>query len=51
MQIGHQGLEWKSSWKNDHLREIWAFANAQGGVLCDHGRLKRAVVIKRVKGL
>lgn len=55
MQIGHQGLEWKSTWKNDHLREIWAFANAQGGVLCigkdDHGRLKRAVVIKRVKGL
>ncbi len=43
MQIEHQALEWKSTWKDDHLREICAFANAQGGVLCigkdDHGRV------------
>lgn len=42
MQIEHQGLEWKSTRKDGHLREIWTFANAQGGVLCigrdDHGR-------------
>lgn len=39
----HQSLEWKSTWKDDHLREICAFANAQGGVLCigldDNGRI------------
>lgn len=43
MQIEHQALEWKSTWKDDHLREICAFANAQGGILCigkdDHGRV------------
>ncbi|MBQ9829291.1 MAG: putative DNA binding domain-containing protein [Akkermansia sp.] len=43
MQIEHQVLEWKSTWKDDHLREICAFANAQGGILCigkdDHGRV------------
>ena len=43
MQIEHQVLEWKSTWKDDHLREICAFANAQGGILCigkdDQGRV------------
>lgn len=34
MNAEHQCLEWKSTWKDDHLREICAFANAQGGVLC-----------------
>ncbi len=39
----HQQLEWKSSWKDDYLREICAFANAQGGILHigrnDHGEI------------
>lgn len=43
MNTEHQRLEWKSAWKDDHLREICAFANAQGGTLCigvdDHGRV------------
>ena len=43
MHAEHQCLEWKSTWKDDHLREICAFANAQGGILCigvdDHGRV------------
>ena len=34
MNLEHQCLEWKSFWKDDHLREICAFANAQGGTLC-----------------
>lgn len=34
MNLEHQCLEWKVSWKDDHLREICAFANAQGGTLC-----------------
>ena len=34
MNLEHQCLEWKASWKDDHLREICAFANAQGGTLC-----------------
>ena len=34
MNLEHQCLEWKTSWKDDHLREICAFANAQGGTLC-----------------
>jgi len=43
MNLEHQCLEWKASWKDDHLREICAFANAQGGTLCigldDHGQV------------
>ncbi|MBR5330495.1 MAG: putative DNA binding domain-containing protein [Akkermansia sp.] len=43
MNAEHQCLEWKSTWKDDHLREICAFANAQGGTLCigidDHGQV------------
>ena len=28
-----QDLEWKSSWRDEHLKGICAFANAQGGVM------------------
>ena len=28
-----QNLEWKSSWRDDYLKWICGFANAQGGVL------------------
>ena len=28
-----QRLEWKASWRDDHLKSICAFANADGGVL------------------
>lgn len=34
MNLEHRHLEWKSGWKDDYLREICAFANAQGGTLC-----------------
>ena len=34
MNLEHQCLEWKASWKDDYLREVCAFANAQGGTLC-----------------
>ena len=38
-----QTLEWKSSWRDDHLKWICGFANAQGGVLVigknDHGQI------------
>ena len=29
----HQNLEWKESWRDDYLRWICGFANAEGGVL------------------
>ena len=29
----HQNLEWKASWRDDYLRWICGFANAEGGVL------------------
>lgn len=36
-----QQVEWKSSWRDDYLRWICGFANAEGGVLelpvCDFG--------------
>ena len=28
-----QHLEWKASWRNDHLKSVCAFANADGGKL------------------
>jgi len=33
----HQNIEWKSSWRDEYLKWICGFANAQGGVL-DIGR-------------
>ncbi|HDO52079.1 MAG TPA: ATP-binding protein, partial [Rhizobiales bacterium] len=33
----HQHIEWKSSWRDEHLKWLCGFANAQGGVL-DVGR-------------
>ncbi|MDP1698200.1 MAG: ATP-binding protein [Xanthomonadaceae bacterium] len=29
----HQNMEWKASWRDDHLRWVCGFANADGGVL------------------
>jgi ATP-dependent DNA helicase RecG len=29
----HQHIEWKESWRDDYLRWICGFANADGGVL------------------
>ena len=29
----HQHVEWKESWRDDHLRWVCGFANADGGVL------------------
>jgi ATP-dependent DNA helicase RecG len=29
----HQHLEWKESWRDDHLRWVCGFANAEGGTL------------------
>ena len=29
----HQNIEWKTSWRDEHLRWICGFANAEGGVL------------------
>lgn len=29
----HQNIEWKSSWRDEYLRWICGFANAEGGVL------------------
>lgn len=38
-----QNLEWKSSWRDEHLKWICGFANAHGGVLVigknDHGEI------------
>ena len=28
-----QNVEWKSSWRDEHLKWICGFANAQGGIL------------------
>ena len=28
-----QNIEWKQSWRDDHLRWICGFANADGGTL------------------
>ena len=29
----HQQVEWKESWRDEYLRWICGFANAEGGVL------------------
>lgn len=39
-----QNIEWKSSWRNEYVKWICGFANAQGGVL-DIGRDKQGKVI------
>jgi len=33
MNAEHQQLEWKEAWRDDHLKWVSAFANAQGGTL------------------
>ena len=47
-----QNLEWKSSWRDEHLKWICGFANAQGGRLVigknDRGRAVAARVAARV---
>jgi len=30
---GNQRTEWKESWRDEHLKHLCAFANAQGGSL------------------
>ena len=44
-----QIVEWKSSWRDEHLKWICGFANAQGGVL-EIGKNDRGEVV-RVKGV
>jgi len=39
-----QNLEWKESWKDDHLRWVCGFANAQGGKL-EIGRNNKGEVV------
>ena len=29
----NQNIEWKESWRDDYLKLICAFANAQGGII------------------
>ena len=33
MRAEHQQLEWKASWRDEHLKWVCAFANAEGGTL------------------
>ena len=33
MSAEHQQLEWKASWRDEHLKWVCAFANAEGGTL------------------
>ena len=40
----HQKAEWKETWRDEYLRWICGFANAQGGVL-EIGRNNRGVVV------
>jgi len=40
----HQHLEWKASWRDEHLKWVCAFANAEGGTLVI-GRNDRGEVV------
>jgi ATP-dependent DNA helicase RecG len=44
MSIESQNIEWKESWRDDYLKWICGFANAQGGTLVigkdDRGNIK-----------
>ena len=40
----HQQIEWKESWRDEYLRWICGFANAEGGVL-DIGRNDKGVIV------
>ena len=33
MQNEHQNIEWKSVWKDEYLKWVCGFANANGGIL------------------
>lgn len=33
-----QTIEWKQSWRDEYLKWVYGFANAEGGVLGDAGR-------------
>ena len=39
-----QRLEWKATWRDDHLKSVCAFANADGGTL-DIGRDNDGLVV------
>ena len=40
----HHQIEWKESWRDEYLRRIRGFANAEGGVL-DIGRNDKGAVV------
>lgn len=40
----NQHVEWKETWRDEHLRWVCAFANAEGGVL-EIGRNNRGVAV------
>ena len=40
----NQNIEWKSVWKDEFLKELCGFANAQGGVL-EIGRADTGVAV------
>jgi ATP-dependent DNA helicase RecG len=42
--LEHQGIEWKSSWRDEYLKWICGYANAQGGIL-EIGKDNDGVVI------
>ena len=44
-----QTIEWRSSWRDEHLKWICGFANAQGGVL-EIGKNNRGEIVG-VKGV
>ena len=43
-EVESQHTEWKESWRDDHLRWVCGFANAEGGVLVI-GRNDRGVIV------
>ena len=40
----NQNIEWKESWRDDYLKELCGFANAQGGLL-EIGRSDKGIII------
>ncbi|MCX6179090.1 MAG: ATP-binding protein [Chlorobiales bacterium] len=39
MDQENQHIEWKESWRDDYLKWICGFANAEGGILLKENRL------------
>ncbi len=40
----HQNIEWKATWRDEYVKWIFGFANAQGGVL-EVGRNDKVEVV------